>query len=99
MIETAPPNRIHLLRFLLSAALALLLTQDGFAAGTNTVRIAAAQPKRRVIDWHIREPAEVLRRLDQSLAELETLLGTAASQGCDAVVLPEDTLGLGAWEA
>jgi predicted amidohydrolase len=37
--------------------------------------------------------------VDKSLAELATLIDKAAGQRCDAVAFPEDTLGLGHWEA
>ncbi|HLF93438.1 MAG TPA: carbon-nitrogen hydrolase family protein, partial [Planctomycetota bacterium] len=64
-----------------------------------TVRIAAAQPKARLIDWKIDDPAEVLSRVDRSLEELAALVRKGAESGADVVVLPEDTLGLGQWEA
>jgi predicted amidohydrolase len=63
------------------------------------VRIAAAQPKSRLIDWHLKDVDEVLKRVDQSLSELEGLIDRAAAEQCDVIALPEDTLGLGTWEA
>ncbi len=63
------------------------------------VRIAAAQPKSRLIDWHVKDVDEVLKGVDQSLSELEGLIDRAAAEHCDAIALPEDTLGLGTWEA
>ncbi len=65
----------------------------------TTVRIAAAQPKRRSVDWHIRDPREVLVRVDDCLRELVGLIDQAAAQKCRAIAFPEDTLGLGVWEA
>jgi hypothetical protein len=65
----------------------------------HTVRLAAAQPKARLIDWRLKNPDAVLARVDQSLTELESLVDQAAAQHCDALALPEDTLGLGTWEA
>jgi predicted amidohydrolase len=65
----------------------------------TTVRIAAIQPKARLIDWHVSDPDEVLARAEASLGELEGLLDQAAAQHCDAAAVPEDTLGLGNWEA
>jgi predicted amidohydrolase len=62
------------------------------------LRIAAAQPRNRVLDFHL-QPADVLAGVDQSLTELEQLVHKAGEAGCDAVALPEDTLGLGKWEA
>jgi predicted amidohydrolase len=69
------------------------------APAVKAVRIAAAQPKRRSIDWHITDPGEVLKRVDQSLTELEQLIHRAGAARCAAVALPEDTLGLLNWEA
>jgi predicted amidohydrolase len=63
------------------------------------VRIAAAQPKPRLIDWRIDDPSEVLAKVDASLEELAGLVRKGAEAGADVVVLPEDTLGLGKWEA
>ncbi len=68
-------------------------------SSTNTIRVAAAQPRARLIDWRLTKPAEVLARIDQSLTELEGLLDQAAARHCDAIAFPEDTLGLGKWEA
>ena len=63
-----------------------------------TVRVAAAQPKNRTIDFRL-GPPEVLDRVDRSLGELERLVHKAGSAGCDALAVPEDTLGLLHWEA
>ena len=65
----------------------------------STVRIAAAQPRNRTIDWQIDDPAQVLRRVDQSLEELTALIDKAGDAKCDAIAFPEDTLGLLNWEA
>jgi predicted amidohydrolase len=64
-----------------------------------SVRIGATQPKSRLIDWKLKEPAEVLAAVDRNLAELAGLVERAGKAGCDVVVFPEDTLGLGRWEA
>ena len=65
----------------------------------KTVRVAAAQPKRRSIDWRLTDPGAVLERVDQSLAELESMIHRAGAAGCAAIAFPEDTLGLLNWEA
>ena len=75
------------------------MSRRGTGAPKRTVRIGAAQPRRMLIDYRVRQPAEVLRRLATTVAELEKLIHRAAKAGCDALVLPEDTLGLGHWEA
>jgi len=63
-----------------------------------TLRVAAAQTRNRTIDWKLTDPAEVLRRVEQSLGELEQLIRKAGDARCDALAFPEDTLGLGKWE-
>ncbi|HVR75386.1 MAG TPA: carbon-nitrogen hydrolase family protein [Planctomycetota bacterium] len=62
-------------------------------------RIGAAQPRSRLIDHRVTDASEVLARVDQSLGELEGLVQRAGASRCDVVVFPEDTLGLGKWEA
>jgi predicted amidohydrolase len=62
------------------------------------MRVAAAQPKNRSIDFRVK-PSEILARVDQSLTELEQLVNKAGEAGCDVLALPEDTLGLLRWEA
>jgi predicted amidohydrolase len=62
-----------------------------------TLRVAAVQARNRTIDWKIEEPAEVLRRVDRALGELEPVVHRAGAAGCDALAFPEDTLGLLKW--
>lgn len=62
------------------------------------IRVAATQPKNRTIDYRL-SPAEALARVDESLVELVKLADRAGDAGCDVVTFPEDTLGLGKWEA
>jgi predicted amidohydrolase len=64
-----------------------------------TIRVAAIQPKSRVIDPALRDPSEILRRLEAALEELAGLVAKAAEAGCGAAALPEDTCGLGRLEA
>ncbi len=64
----------------------------------KTVRVGAAQPKSRLIDYRL-SPQEALAAVDRSLGELVPLVHKAGAAGCDVVALPEDTLGLGTWEA
>ena len=65
----------------------------------GSVRIGATQPRSRLIPFEMREPSEVLDRVDRTLEDLVGLLNKAADAGCEVVVFPEDTLGLGHWEA
>ncbi len=69
------------------------------AFAKHNVRVAAAQPKQRLIDWHLENPADVLKRVDQSLRELERIIHEAGEATCDVLAFPEDTLGLSKWEA
>jgi predicted amidohydrolase len=66
------------------------------AANKPSVRVAACQAKRRVIDFRLK-PAEALEQVENNLIELERIVAGAAEQKCDALALPEDTLGLGKW--
>ncbi len=82
----------------------LLMFQVGVALGavgapaTNTVRVAAAQAARRVIDFRLK-PDEALAAVERNLAELERIVDRAGEAKCDALVLPEDTPGLLNWTA
>jgi predicted amidohydrolase len=67
------------------------------ASGPVTVRVAAVQAKRRLVDWHVQEPAEVLAAVDENLAALEKIVHSAGEQKCDVLAFPEDTLGLLNW--
>ena len=51
------------------------------------------------IDYRMTEPSEVLAWVDRSLDRLEEIVHRAGEAGCDVVALPEDILGLSAWEA
>lgn len=64
----------------------------------GTVRIGTCQPRNRTIDFRL-APSEMLAQVDKSLDELANLVHKAGAAGCDAVALPEDTLGLGKWLA
>ena len=63
------------------------------------MRIGAAQPRSRLINYRLVNPAEVLARVDRSLGDLEQIVHRAGDAKCDALAFPEDTLGLGTWEA
>src|SRR5256886_10067693 len=63
----------------------------------KTVRVCATESARSSIDWHL-QPSEVLAAVDRSLNELEQLVHRAGASGCDALALPEDTLGVLHWE-
>ncbi|MGD9710497.1 MAG: carbon-nitrogen hydrolase family protein [Thermomicrobiales bacterium] len=63
----------------------------------ETVRVAAVQAQRRLVDWRIEDPEEVLAAVDNNLEELEQIIHTAADSHCDVLAFPEDTLGLLNW--
>lgn len=62
------------------------------------VRLGAAQPATRSVDWRS-PPGDALARVELTLWELKRLVHRAGEAGCGALALPEDTLGLGLWEA
>jgi len=78
----------------------LLMFHVSFAGAggsqTNTVRIAAAQAARRVVDFRLKAE-EALAAVEKNLMELERIVNRAGEAKCDALVLPEDTLGLLNW--
>ena len=64
-----------------------------------SMRIGTAQPARRLIDFHIKDPVEVLAAIERNLDALIALVDKAGAKKCDVLALPEDTLGLLHWEA
>jgi predicted amidohydrolase len=83
---------------ILAAACPSALAQEE-ARASRPVRIGAAQPRSRLIDWRLTAPAAVLAEVEKGLGELEALVHKAGAARCDVLALPEDTLGLGSWEA
>ncbi len=64
---------------------------------TSTVRVAAVQTKRRMVDWRITRPDQVLVAVETNLDQLETIVREAGNRGCRVLAFPEDTLGLLNW--
>ncbi len=62
----------------------------------ETVRVAAAQAQARVVDFRL-DRAGVLAAVDKNIEALERIVDRAGEAKCDALVLPEDTLGLLNW--
>jgi predicted amidohydrolase len=87
------PGRLGLLLFVGCAAAALA---EPAVTSTNTVRVAAAQAARRVIDFRLK-PDETLAAVEKNLDQLERIVVRAGEAKCDALVLPEDTPGLLNW--
>src|SRR5881392_3970199 len=75
---------------------ALMPLAEPGVSPTNTVRVAAAQAARRVVDFRLK-PAEALAAVESNLVELERIVERAGEAKCDALVLPEDTPGLLNW--
>src|SRR5262249_36483917 len=73
-------------------------TQRESPKGKATMRVAAAQPRNRTIDFRLKSN-EVLDHVDRTLEELVQIIQKAGSEGVDALAFPEDTLGLLKWEA
>lgn len=67
------------------------------SANNNTVKIATAQPQRRVVDHRLTPPAALEAALAH-IEPLEALIERAGQAGCDALCLPEDSLGLLNWQ-
>jgi len=88
------PGRLALPLLVVQAAVAF--AAEPIAPQTNTVRIAAAQAARRVVDFRLK-PDEALAAVERNLAELEHIVVRAGEAKCDALVLPEDTPGLLNW--
>ncbi|PYI83443.1 MAG: hypothetical protein DME26_14970, partial [Verrucomicrobia bacterium] len=70
---------------LLMSQAAAGLAADTLSTFTNTVRIAAAQAARRVIDFR-HSPSEALAAVEKNLVELERLVARAGEARCDALV-------------
>jgi predicted amidohydrolase len=64
----------------------------------KTIRVAAAQPRNRTIDFRLK-PEEALAKVEKSLEALEAIVHQAGNASCDVLAMPEDTLGLLKWEA
>jgi predicted amidohydrolase len=80
---------------LLGSCAAVVFAQPS-PSPTNIVRIAAAQAARRVIDFRL-QPEQVMAAVEKNLAELEGIVNRAGAAKCDALALPEDTMGLLNW--
>lgn len=72
-------------------------TKTNSSGKTDTVRVAAVQTQRRLVDWHIKDSTNFLAAVDKNLTELEQIVHKAGEQGCDVLAFPEDTLGLLNW--
>ena len=81
---------------LLIAHAATAFAAEPIALLTNTVRVAASQAPRRVVDFRLK-PEEALAAVEQNLTQLERIVDRAGQAKCDALALPEDTLGLLNW--
>ncbi len=84
--------------FLLAGCAAPAAPLPPAGAPGKSVRVAAIQPKSRLIPAKL-SADEALARMETSLDELIGLLERASREGCRVAALPEDTLGLGEWEA
>jgi len=91
-------TNVCLIRLLIVAFISpsLATAAESVAPFTNTVRIAAAQAARRVIDFRLK-PAEALVAVEKNLEALERIIDRAGEAKCDVLVLPEDTPGLLNW--
>jgi len=98
-------KRTYWFSILLTGALATALLNSARSEDDSsphskkaTVRVAAVQTRPRIIDYKLKDPEDVLKRVDKSLDELEEVIHKAGQEKCDALAFPEDTLGLLHWE-
>ncbi len=96
---------VGLFSVFLSVALPAALLESGRSANDGltptkkgSVRVGAVQARPRIIDYKLSDPADVLKRVDTTLDELERIIHKAGEAKCDALAFPEDTLGLLHWE-
>ncbi len=75
------------------------VSRDQTRPSKHVMRVGAAQPQRRLIDYRLKAPSEVLAEVDKSLEKLALIADKAGLAGCDVLAFPEDILGLGSWEA
>jgi predicted amidohydrolase len=68
-----------------------------YGANNATVRVAAAQAARRVVDYRLTNSTAVLEAVEKNLDAIEAIVHKAGAEKCDALALPEDTLGLLNW--
>src|SRR5258705_7628294 len=85
-----------LVTLLLIAQATAAFAAEPLSSPTNTVRVAAAQAARRVVDFRLKAN-EALAAVEKNLGELERIVERAGEAKCDALVLPEDTPGLLNW--
>jgi predicted amidohydrolase len=96
--------RLVLVRFVLFTFFMALQTPicaadlPSAATKKGSVRVGAVQARARIIDYKLKDPADVLKQVDNSLEELEQIIEKAGEAKCDALAFPEDTLGLLHWE-
>jgi predicted amidohydrolase len=69
------------------------------SAQKRLMRIGAAQPRSRLIDYRVTNSSEVLKQVGDALGDLERIVHRGGAEHCDVLAFPEDTLGLGKWEA
>ena len=99
MTSSFRTRRPHALAALLLAGCAAAgETAPAPAARGTRLKVAAIQPKARLVPAGL-GVEEALDRVGRSLEELCGLVDRAVAEGARAVALPEDTLGLGLWEA
>lgn len=65
--------------------------------GDGVVRVAACQAKARMVDYRLKSPRDVLAQVDRNLGALEAIIHRAGERECEALALPEDTMGLLNW--
>src|SRR5260370_35740796 len=68
------------------------------ATKKGSVRVGAVQARARIIDYKLKDPADGLKQVDNSLEELEQIIEKAGKAKCDGLGFPEDKLVLLTWQ-
>src|SRR5262245_58250704 len=89
-------HRVWLAVLLLILRAAFGVAADPVTSPASTIRVAAAQAAKRVIDFRLK-PNEVLAGVEKNVAALEGIIDRAGAAKSDVLVLPEDTPGLLNW--
>src|SRR5205085_732411 len=102
--ETSAARRVRAakenLRYKMNFRLCLLLwcLTASLIANGGTIRVGAVQAKNRAINFHV-SADDAFAGAEKNLTELEAIIDKAADAKVEALVFPEDTMGLLNWNA
>lgn len=100
-IVSAPGFALGMLGFAIIVAwgipVAAQISKPTAEESPQLVRVASVQSKPAMVDWQLKEPAEILAAVDANLDKLSQLVVRAGERNCDVLAFPEDTMGLLNW--